>query len=116
VACVCEVDANRLAAAAETVKVKSGKTSEPSRTCGRLLDDKNVDAVFIARRPLARPRKRSCVDAREARLRRKPLLPQSARGATDGRCRSPQPTRRAGRHAVPQHRARDPGMQALAKA
>jgi predicted dehydrogenase len=48
VAYVCDVDANRLATAAKAVESASGKTPKTEKDLRKVLDDKSVDAVFIA--------------------------------------------------------------------
>jgi len=45
---VCEVDANRLAAAAQVVRDKTGHDAQAVRDLREVLDDQSVDAVFIA--------------------------------------------------------------------
>ncbi|MFN6312286.1 MAG: Gfo/Idh/MocA family protein, partial [Planctomyces sp.] len=45
---VCDVDAERLAAAAKTVELNSGKAPQATDDLRRVLDDKSVEAVFIA--------------------------------------------------------------------
>ena len=45
---VCDVDAQRLAAAAKTVEMNSGTAPQTTDDMRRVLDDKAVDAVFIA--------------------------------------------------------------------
>ncbi len=48
VAYVCDVDQNRLASAAEIVTSASGKAPQAVKDLRQVLDDKSVDAVFIA--------------------------------------------------------------------
>ena len=48
VAHVCDVDANRLATAVKEVESRSGKAPQAGKDLRRMLDDKSVDAVFIA--------------------------------------------------------------------
>src|SRR5262249_53131633 len=48
VAYVCDVDANRLAAAAKLVETATGKAPKAVKDLRRVLDDGGVDAVFIA--------------------------------------------------------------------
>lgn len=48
VAAVCDVDANRLAAAVKEVQDRSGKAPRAERDLRKLLDDPRIDAVFIA--------------------------------------------------------------------
>jgi predicted dehydrogenase len=48
VAYVCDVDANRLATAAKVVESTAGKAPQAETDLRKLLDDKSVDAVFIA--------------------------------------------------------------------
>jgi predicted dehydrogenase len=48
VAHVCDVDAHRLASAVKEVESRSGKTPQAGSDLRRVLDDKAVDAVFIA--------------------------------------------------------------------
>lgn len=45
---VCDVDQNRLAANAKQVEAISGKAPQAEKDLRRVLDDKSVDAVFIA--------------------------------------------------------------------
>jgi predicted dehydrogenase len=45
---VCDVDAHRLAAAARTVKEKTGRDAQAVTDLRRILDDQAVDAVWIA--------------------------------------------------------------------
>ncbi|MHB8972355.1 MAG: Gfo/Idh/MocA family protein [Pirellulaceae bacterium] len=45
---VCDVDANRLAAAAQVVRDKTGRDPQAVKDLRRILDDKAVDAVWIA--------------------------------------------------------------------
>jgi predicted dehydrogenase len=45
---VCDVDANRLATNAKAVESAAGKTPKSEKDLRRVLDDKSVDAVFIA--------------------------------------------------------------------
>src|SRR4051812_4042086 len=45
---VCDVDENRLAAAAATAEKHSGKKPQAVKDLRRVLDDKSVDAVWIA--------------------------------------------------------------------
>lgn len=45
---VCDVDAERLAAAAKMVELNSGKAPQATDDLRRVLDDKSVEAVFIA--------------------------------------------------------------------
>ena len=45
---VCDVDANRLAAAAQVVRDKTGRDAQAVKDLRQILDDKAVDAVFIA--------------------------------------------------------------------
>src|SRR5687768_12586091 len=48
VAYVCDVDAKRLAEAAKEVEKRSGKAPKAVKDLRQLLDDRAVDAVFIA--------------------------------------------------------------------
>ncbi|WP_197491219.1 Gfo/Idh/MocA family protein [Planctomyces sp. SH-PL62] len=48
VACVCDVDAERLASAAKLVEQGSGRAPAAVRDLRRLLDDRRIDAVWIA--------------------------------------------------------------------
>lgn len=48
VAYVCDVDANRLASAVKEVESRSGKAPKAEKDMRRVLDQKSVDAVFIA--------------------------------------------------------------------
>jgi predicted dehydrogenase len=48
VAYVCDVDQNRLAAAAKAAETGSGKAPRAVQDLRQVLDDRNVDAVFIA--------------------------------------------------------------------
>ncbi len=48
VAHVCDVDANRLATAVKEVESRSGKAPQAAKDLRRVLDDKSIEAVFIA--------------------------------------------------------------------
>src|SRR5262245_41532717 len=48
VAYVCDPDQKRLAAAAKLVESKTNKTPKAVKDLRQILDDRNVDAVFIA--------------------------------------------------------------------
>lgn len=48
IAHVCDVDSNRMAAAVKEAESRSGKTPKADKDLRRILDDKSVDAVFIA--------------------------------------------------------------------
>lgn len=48
VAYVCDVDANRVATAAKAVESAAGKAPQTEKDLRKVLDDKSVDAVFIA--------------------------------------------------------------------
>ncbi len=50
VAYVCDVDANRLAAAARVVQEATGRAPKAVKDLRQVLDDKSVDAVWIATR------------------------------------------------------------------
>src|SRR4051812_24027025 len=48
IAYVCDVDSNKLAAAAKTIESGTGKAPKTVKDMREIFDDKKVDAVFIA--------------------------------------------------------------------
>ncbi len=48
VACVCDVDANRMNAGARAVETATGKAPRTEKDMRRILDDRSVDAVVVA--------------------------------------------------------------------
>ena len=83
---VCDADANRLAAAAGLVRDKTGRDAQAVKDLRQILDDKAVDAVFIATPDhWHAPATILACDGGKARVCGKALLAQSPRRAADGR-------------------------------